>query len=317
MSLGGFWYKILTSKGRMKPQLFIIGGLIFIGLFGFFLLSAHREAALRSQQNTPFSVQKTSQPRKLDYKIIEMDTIPFSHITSSQKPTSMTQSQPAQEPVVERQPVQQRQPAPRQQRSTSSAPPPSDPVSQQRTPPSTPYFGGSPGSSGGSDMIIVNNMEPQQQSYTSYQGGIRGLQSVRLKVILPQRTPVSNGSLIEARVINEGRLADLTIPRRAKLIGNARLFNNRVQIDFREVEIQGRVYTCSGTAYDLKLLPGIPYNGVGSAAQEAIVDELKSATSGIPIVGRMVNRPDFNRLTDETTTLEEGLEFYAVITNIF
>ncbi|MFQ5632364.1 MAG: conjugative transposon protein TraM [bacterium] len=143
------------------------------------------------------------------------------------------------------------------------------------------------------------------------------MQSVRLKLILLERTPVTNGSLLEARVMYDASYGNLQIPRRSELLGVARLQNNRVEIDFREIRIAGKTYTCSGRAYDLKNLPGIQYNPLGANAKQALLNEFKSAASGVPLLGRIVNQPNFNPITDEITALDEGLEFFALITNIF
>ncbi|RMD96606.1 MAG: conjugative transposon protein TraM [Calditrichaeota bacterium] len=164
-------------------------------------------------------------------------------------------------------------------------------------------------------MIIINHLN--QNTSAGAPATYTGLQSVRLKVILPQRTPVTNGSLVEVRVIKDARFGNIDIPLRSKILGIARLFNNRVQIEFNELQVKNRTYTCSGRAYDLKFLPGIKYNPLNARAKQVLLEELKSAAAGVPIVGRMVNQPDFNPLTDEITTLDEGLEFYALITNIF
>jgi len=37
----------------------------------------------------------------------------------------------------------------------------------------------------------------------------------------------------------------------------------------------------------------------------------------VPIVGRYLNQSDVTPFNDEIATLEDGLEFYALITNIF
>jgi hypothetical protein len=92
-------------------------------------------------------------------------------------------------------------------------------------------------------------------------------------------------------------------------LGTCNLQNNRVQIDFRELRIQDATYTCSGRAYDLKSLPGIAYSPVDAKARQIIVEELKSAAAGVPVVGRYLNQPDVTPFNDEVATLEDGLEF--------
>jgi len=164
-------------------------------------------------------------------------------------------------------------------------------------------------------MIVVSSLN--QQSSAGTIGSLTGLHTVRLKVILPDRTPVTNGSLVEARVMKDEAWGNIEIPRRSSLLGVCNLQSNRVQIDFREIRIQGVTYTCSGRAYDLKSLPGLPYLPLDAKAKQIVVEELKSAAAGVPIVGRYLNQSDVNPFNDEVTTLDEGLEFYALITNIF
>ncbi|MCA9740889.1 conjugative transposon protein TraM, partial [candidate division KSB1 bacterium] len=172
--------------------------------------------------------------------------------------------------------------------------------------------------SSNSNMIIVDRSQ-QQQTLTggTISGGITGLQSARLKLLVVERTPVTNGSLVEARVMNDASYGNIEITRRSQILGTARLQNNRIEIDFREIRTDGKTYTCTGRAYDLKNLPGIPYNPLSTNAKQALLDEFKSAASGVPLVGRIVNQPNFNPVTDELAALDEGMEFYGLITSIY
>lgn len=140
---------------------------------------------------------------------------------------------------------------------------------------------------------------------------------VRLKVILPQKTPVVTGSLVEVRVIRDGEVGDLAIPKRSQLVGIASIQRSRVHIRFNELKIRGESYRCTGEAYDLKLVPGLPYNALSESTKKAMYDELRSAAWSVPFVGRIVNEPGFDPLSTEVTTLDEGTEFYAVINSIF
>ncbi len=299
MNLIDFIYDIINGRKRSKPQMLMLGILAAFVIFIFFILFTRQETASSRQKPGPFVMQKTPPPRSLDYQIVKVDTIPFSRpaLPSGNVVSSPTQAE--------------RRPASQPERSAAApareyvAPPPSSSP--------TPYFSSS-GNTGG-DMIVVSSLN-QQQPAGSF-GGYAGLQSVRLKVILPEKTPVTNGSLVEARVMKDEVWGNFTIPRRATLLGMCNLQNNRVQIDFRELRIQGTTYTCSGRAYDLKSLPGIAYSPVDAKARQIIVEELKSAAAGVPVVGRYLNQPDVNPFNDEIATLEDGLEFYALIYSIF
>jgi hypothetical protein len=67
----------------------------------------------------------------------------------------------------------------------------------------------------------------------------------------------------------------------------------------------------------LKSLPGIPYLPLDAKAKQIVIEELKSAAASVPIVGRYLNQSDVNPFNEEVATLDDGLEFYALVTNIF
>ena len=292
-------YDVINGRKRSKPQMLMLGILAAFMIFIFFILFTRRETASSRQKPAPFAMQKTPPPRSLDYQIVKVDTIPFSR---PNLPSGSVVSSPTQaEPRVVSQPERS---APAPPRDYVAPPPASSP---------TPYFPSS--SNGGGDMIVVSSLNQQQS--TGSIGGYAGLHSVRVKVILPEKTPVTNGSLVEARVMKDEVWGNFSIPRRAILLGVCNLQSNRVQIDFRELRIQGATYTCSGRAYDLKSLPGIAYSPLDAKAKQIVVEELKSAAAGVPIVGRYLNQSDVNPFNEEVATLEDGLEFYALITSIF
>jgi hypothetical protein len=292
-----------TKSGRrqIKPQIIMTGIVLSFVVFVFFFLLAQRQAAKDRQSPGPFVVQKAPPPRNLDYQIVKVDTIPFGHLTP---PSTGASAQSSWQ--TSRQSGGQ---------ASISQPERSAPREYVAPPPTTGINSGSPGVGQQGDMIVVSTLDQRQGAAAI--GSFPGLQSLRLKVVLPEKTPVMNGSLVEVRVMKDERFNNLEIPRRSKLLGICTLQNNRVQIDFREIRIGDVNYTCSGRAYDLKSLPGIPYFPLDARAKQALLDELKNAASGVPILGRYLNQPDVNPLTDEITTLEEGLEFYALITNIF
>jgi hypothetical protein len=292
-------YDVINGRKRSKPQMLMLGILAAFVIFIFFILFTRQQTASNRQKPGPFAMQKTPPPRSLDYQIVRVDTIPFSR---PNLPSGSVVSAPTQAAPSSVSPPERHATAPA--RDYVAPPPNSSP---------TPYFPSS--SNGGGDMIVVNSLNQQQSAGTI--GGYAGLHSVRVKVILSEKTPVTNGSLVEARVMKDEVWGDFSIPRRATLLGVCNLQSNRVQIDFRELRIQGATYTCSGRAYDLKSLPGIAYSPLDAKAKQIVVEELKSAAAGVPIVGRYLNQSDVNPFNEEVATLEDGLEFYALITSIF
>ena len=163
------------------------------------------------------------------------------------------------------------------------------------------------------NMIVHSNLGANQVSSNQ----VFGLQSVLLKVILPDETSITNNSLVEARVMKDERWGNIEIPKRSQLLGRARLQNSRVEITFHQIQIQGVTRTVSGRAFDLKRIPGIPYTPLQGPTRQVVLDELRSVAASLPIVGRLANQPEINPLNQEVTSLEEGLEFYVEITNIF
>jgi hypothetical protein len=297
MKITDFLYETKNGRRRLKPQMIMLGIVSAFVIFVFLMVSSQRRSAQDRLGPGPFVTQQALPPRNLDYQIVKVDTIPFGHLTMPATADGSTPSQPG---------VRQ-----------SGLPKPGASgrmATQEKTAPSPAT--GATGVSGNSPMIVVSTLDQHGQSGTSL-SALPGLQSVRVKVILPQKTPVMNGSLVEARVMKEERLGNIEIPRRAQLLGICSLQNNRVQIEFRELRIKEVTRTCTGRAYDLKQLPGIPYLPLDAKAKQAVLDELKSAASGVPILGRYLNQSELNPFTDEITTLEEGLEFYALISSIF
>jgi hypothetical protein len=147
-----------------------------------------------------------------------------------------------------------------------------------------------------------------------------GFQTALVKVTLVDKISVSNNSLVEARVLNEAYLGTTLIPRRARLSGTASLQGSRVFVEFREIRIDGAARSCSGRAYDMKKQLGLPYAAVQAAqasASKAVVDELKSAASGIPVVGRYANQTNTNSLTEDVARFDEGYEFYVNLNSIY
>ena len=168
-------------------------------------------------------------------------------------------------------------------------------------------------------MIVMNNMQENQVHSGGFAGGGYGFgsQSALVKVVLADKTPVANGSVVVARVLRDSKWGDINIPRRSKLIGIASLFANRVNIEFREVVINDSSKSCNGRAYDLKQLEGLAYSPANSETKSIIMDELRNATTGVPVVGSVTSRAALsNNLIQEVAELDEGLEFYVLVTSI-
>jgi len=166
-------------------------------------------------------------------------------------------------------------------------------------------------------MIVTNNLAANPVGGSTSPTTFTGMQSALIKVVLPDRTPVANGSLVEARVLRDSKWGNVFIPRRTRLIGVATLFNRRVNIDFREIVINKTSRSCSGRAFDLKRLQGLPYSPVNSETKRALLEELRDAISGVPVVGRVANRATLTRdYTQDVSELDEGLEFYVLVNSI-
>jgi hypothetical protein len=260
-----------------------------------------RETAPTRNKPEPFVAQKAPPQRNLDYTIVKIDTLPFSRPAPPTGGASVTAVSPEPSSAAKVSPSPKKRTAQREY----VAPPSSG---------STRFDGG--GSyGGGGNMIVVSTLDSRGGAggYGRFSGG----QTLRLKVILPAKISVTNGSLVEARVMQDETWNGMEIPRRSILFGVCNLQNNRVHIEFNELRIRGVSHSCNGRAYDLKSVPGIPYSPFSAEAEKAVLDELKGAAAGVPVVGRYLNQSSVNSITDEKTTLDEGLEFYVLVANIF
>lgn len=169
------------------------------------------------------------------------------------------------------------------------------------------------------NMIVTNNLSESAVQSGSTPSPYTGMQSTLVKVVLPNRTPVANGSIVEARVLRDSKWGNTFIPKRAKLIGTASLMNRRINIDFQEIYISDNSRSCRGRAYDLKRLQGLPYSPVNSEAKRVLLEELRDAVSGVPVLGRVANRATYsaNYYDQDVSVLDEGLEFYVMIESIY
>lgn len=300
MNITNFLYEIKDGQRRIKPQIIMMGGVLAFAGFVLFFLLIQRQTAPSNKTPGPFITPQTMPQRNLDYQIVKVDTLPFSYSTAPSAASSpSTPVLPPASPSLTPQPE-------RSTRSVARAP--ASPPRTSTVSPRTSY-------SQSDNMIVVSSLEPRQG--TAVLDGYSGSQLVRLKVFVPQKTPVMNGSVIEVRVMKDDRYGTIEIPRRSQLVGFCSLRNNRVQIEFRELKVRDTTYRCRGNAYDLKQLPGLAYLPLDNEAKKAVWDEVKSTAAGIPVVGRYLNQPNVDPFTEEVTTLDEGLEFYVLVEQIF
>lgn len=299
-----------------KTKKIVILTAVGISLLLFIILISSGSSNKPSSFNKVSLIPRDSAPKKdLDYEFIKFDTIKIPNFASSEDPfaeppkniESVTFTENKKKPAIETEILEK--PVQTTTKSIQPAPAsPQQPISlQQRSINQNPK------------MIVTNNL-----SANSIQGGgsvaaISGMQSVLLKVVLPERTPVANGSLVEARVLRDAKWGNVYIPKRTKVIGTASLYNRRVNIDFQEIFLNNTSRSCRGRAYDLKRLQGIEYSPVNSEAKRVLVEELRDAVSGVPVLGRVANRATYssNYYNQDVSVLDEGLEFYVMIESIY
>lgn len=246
--------------------------------------------------------------KDLNYDFIKLDTL---------KIPTFSRNEPSREPEPDPERIYQAPDDWQQPKQTTPRP---KTTPQTVTPPPTtaPGFSSFPSTANKNpNMIVMNNLN-ENQVRGGFLGGSLGGQSALVKVVLPDNIAVANGSVIEARAIHDAKWGDIVIPRRSKFRGIATLFNDRVNIEFREVIINDTSRTCSGRAYDLKQMEGLAYSPVSNEAKEIVMDELRNATTGVPIVGSITNRATRSGgIINEVARLDEGLEFYVLINSIF
>lgn len=288
---------------------------IIIGIAGFItlfvILFSVSLYQVTSQSGSPKVnlIPRNQKPAKdLSYDFIKLDTLSMPTFPRAEQPQDTPPMvdntyEPPQEPVK-----------PQKKSKPRSAP------SQQTPPPGSFTYSPPPASvNKNPNMIVMNNMEENQVHSGAFAGGGYGFgsQSALVKVVLADKTPVASGSVVVARVLRDSKWGDINIPRRSKLIGIASLFANRVNIEFREIVINDSSKSCNGRAYDLKQLEGLAYSPANSETKRILMDELRNATTGVPVVGSVTSRAALsNNYIQEVAELDEGLEFYVLITSI-
>lgn len=315
-----FYNMLVRLKGvklpKQKRLIIVIPGVI---LFLILMIAFSNKGTQKKAkfQNVSIMPRESTKPKKdLNYEFIKLDTMkipsfaPAQEYQFAEKPM---ESEPASISVDKIRPELQ----PTAQKVTPQPARISSALPQQQPQQSSMFQIGS--TNRNPNMIVTNNIAESQESAGSSQTLHTGKQSALIKVMLPNRTPVATGSLVEARVLRDSNWGNLVIPRRTKLIGVASLFNRRVEIEFREMIINNNSRSCSGRAYDLKQLKGLAYSPVSSEAKRILMEELRDAVSGVPVVGRVANRATYtsNYLDQDVSELEEGLEFYVLVESVY
>jgi hypothetical protein len=295
---------------KWPPRKKIILGIAgFIALFAILFAVSLYQVTSESGSPRVNLLPRNKKPAKdLSYDFIKLDTLRMPTFPRAEQP-----QEPA--PRVDNTYETPKEPVePKKKTKPRSTPP-------QQTPPSASITYSPPPATVNKNpnMIVMNNMQENQVHNNGLPGGRLGYgsQSALVKVVLPDKIPVANGSVVVARVLRDSKWGDIDIPRRTKVIGIASLFANRVNIEFREIVINDTSRSCNGRAYDLKQLEGLAYSPVNSETREILMEELRNATTGIPVVGSVTSRATLsNNLVREVAELDEGLEFYVLITSI-
>lgn len=298
---------------KMKRLLIGVIGLVSVLLI--FVIISNKNATKRPLY-TKVSILPTEMKAKkeLDYEFIKFDTIKIPNFEPAEQ-------QPLVEPSPKLEPIQftENTASPSIRTGQVSQATRSAPARLENIAPEPEIAFQPRAISQNPNMIVTSNLAEGTVQGSGAPSTYAGLQSVLIKVVLPNRTPVANGSLVEARVLRDAKWGNVYIPRRTKLIGVASLMNLRINIDFQEIYINDSNRSCRGRAYDLKRLPGISYSPVNSEAKRVLLEELRDAVSGIPVLGRVANRATYsaNYYDQEVSVLDEGLEFYVMIESIY
>ncbi|MBN2008763.1 conjugative transposon protein TraM [candidate division KSB1 bacterium] len=305
-------YRLYQRSGISRWSFFkkaVIGTICVVSLFILFAMNSHKQMVKNSTAAKVSIMPKSTGPKKeLNYNFIKLDTIKISNFPPAENHKNEITPPPEKtntDIIVKE--------LPKTPKTTRQILPQPAPVT-----PKISLSSYQKNSSKNPNMIVVNNLAKTSTTVSDSMTPITGIQSSLIKVVLPNRTPVANGSFVIARVLKDTNWGNTFIPKRTKLIGIASLFNRRVNIDFREIEINDKSRSCSGRAYDLKQLQGLPYVPVSSETKRILLEEIRDAVSGIPVVGRAANRATFsNNLNQDVSELDEGLEFYVLINSIF
>jgi hypothetical protein len=302
----------ITRLPKIKKVVF--GGAAFISILLIIVIISNNGAAKKTPYTKVSILPTEAKPKKeLDYEFIKFDTIKIPNFAPIER--QVVEPPRKIEPVLFTENTSQ----PRTETGTikktaTVKPTKTEPVTSEK-----PISFQPRSVNQNPNMIVTNNLSGGTVQSGGTPSTYTGRQSTLIKVVLPKRTPVANGSLVEARVLRDSRWGNLYIPRRARIMGIASLMNRRVNIDFQEIDISGNSQSCQGRAYDLKNLRGLPYSPVNSEAKRVLLEELRDAVSGVPVLGRVANRATYtaNYYDQDVSVLDEGLEFYVLIESIY
>lgn len=297
---------------KIKKIVILTAGVVSL-LFFVIIFSTRQSDKKPSFSKVSLIPMETKPKKELNYEFIKFDTIKIPNFAPANKP--MVETPPKIEPVL----LTENTNKPGIETGTIKKSAGSKPSKIEPILPEKPISFQPRATSQSPNMIVTNNLSENPVQSGSTTPKFTGLQSTLLKIVLPNRTPVANGSLIEARVLRDGKWGNVFIPKRARLIGVASLFNRRVNIEFREIIINDVSRSCRGRAYDLKRLQGLPYSPVSSEAKRILLEELRDMVSGVPVVGRAANRATYSSsyYDQDVSELDEGLEFYVLIESIY
>ena len=305
----------LKSMNLSRMKQLVIGAAVFFMIIFIVVIVSNNGSAKKTPYTKVTILPTMEKPKKeLDYEFIKFDTIKIPNFD------------PAEESIVE--PPRQINPVvfaensdqPKVTTTTVKKQANSDPIKIEPTSNEPAISFQSRSANQNPNMIVTNTLaegagQNGGASFSSY----AGLQSTLVKVVLPNRMPVANGSLVEARVLRDSKWGNVFIPKRTKIIGIASLMNQRVNIDFQEIFINNNSRSCRGRAFDLKNLQGLSYSPVNSEAKRVLLDELRDAVSGVPVLGRVANRATYSTdyYEQDVSVLDEGLEFYVLIESVY
>lgn len=308
MNLGKDFLDRLGIDRWPQRKKIIIGVAGFVTLFLIlFTISLYQVSNDSDKPRVNLLPRKKKPIKDLTYDFIKLDTLKIPTFSRTEPPR---ESEPSPDRIYQapQEPGKPKQKSTRPKSSPSTVTPRSG----------SPGFSSAPAAANKNpNMIVMNNMNENRVS-SGYLGGRLGGQSALVKVVLPDKIPVANGSVVEARSIRDAKWGDIYIPKRTKFRGTASLFNDRVNIEFRELIINDTSRSCSGRAYDLKQMEGLAYSPVSNETQEILMEELRNATTGVPFVGSITNRATRSgSIIQEVAELDEGLEFYVLINSVF
>jgi hypothetical protein len=317
MNMGRFSEVLERLKGmnlsRVKQVVFVVTAFIMIMLI--IVIVSNKGSAKKTPYTKVTILPTMDKPKKeLDYEFIKFDTIKMPNFDPVEQPIAEPPRQI--DPVVFTENIDQ----PKVTSGTVKKSANSNSTEVESTSPEPAISFQSRAVNQNPNMIVTNNLaEGAVQNGSTPSSSYAGLQSTLVKVVLPNRTPVANGSLVEARVLRDSKWGNVFIPKRTKIIGVASLMNRRVTIDFQEIYISDNSRSCRGRAFDSKRLLGLSYSPVNSEAKRVALEELRDAVSGVPVLGRVADRATYSTdyYDQDVSVLDEGLEFYVLIESVY